>query len=53
MIKRLFDKCVNFAGKKYAGLALGFVSFIKSNAFIPFVVPLNCTVLWYLYVYPL
>ena len=33
MIKRLFDKCVNFAGKKYAGLALGFVSFIESSFF--------------------
>ena len=33
MIKKLFDTCVKWAGKKYAGLALGIVSFIESSFF--------------------
>jgi len=33
MIKKLFDKCVNWAGRKYANFALAFVSFIESSFF--------------------
>ena len=33
MIKKLFDKCVEWAGKKYASFALAFVSFIESSFF--------------------
>ena len=33
MIKKLFDKCVEWSGRKYANLALGFVSFIESSFF--------------------
>ena len=33
MIKKLFDKCVNWAGKKYANFALAIVSFIESSFF--------------------
>tara|TARA_B100001123_G_scaffold422450_1_gene531341 strand:- start:417 stop:1019 length:603 start_codon:yes stop_codon:yes gene_type:complete len=33
MIKKLFDKCIYWAGRKYAGPALGFVSFIESSFF--------------------
>ena len=33
MIKKLFDKCVNWAGRKYANFALAFVSFIECSFF--------------------
>ena len=33
MIKKLFDKCVNWAGRKYANSALAIVSFIESSFF--------------------
>ena len=33
MLKKLFDKCVDWAGRKYANFALGFVSFIESSFF--------------------
>ena len=33
MIKKLFDKCVDWAGKKYANFALAIVSFIESSFF--------------------
>ena len=33
MIKKLFDKCVDWAGRKYANFALAFVSFIESSFF--------------------
>ena len=33
MIKKLFDKCVEWAGQKYANFALAFVSFIESSFF--------------------
>ena len=33
MIKKLFDKCVFWAGKKYANFALAIVSFIESSFF--------------------
>ena len=33
MIKKLFDKCVDWAGRKYANLALAIVSFIESSFF--------------------
>ena len=33
MIKKLFDKCVDWAGRKYANSALAFVSFIESSFF--------------------
>ena len=33
MIKKLFDKCVNWAGRKYANFALAIVSFIESSFF--------------------
>ena len=33
MIKKLFDLCVKWAGKKYAGLTLAIVSFIESSFF--------------------
>ena len=33
MIKKLFDKCVRWAGKKYANFALAIVSFIESSFF--------------------
>ena len=33
MIKKLFDKCIYWAGQKYASFALGFVSFIESSFF--------------------
>ena len=33
MIKKLFDKCVDWAGQKYANFALAFVSFIESSFF--------------------
>ena len=33
MIKKLFDKCINWAGKKYANFALAIVSFIESSFF--------------------
>ena len=33
MIKKLFDKCVNWAGRKYANYALAIVSFIESSFF--------------------
>jgi len=33
MIKKLFDKCVNWAGRKYASLTLAIVSFIESSFF--------------------
>ena len=33
MIKKLFDKCVEWAGQKYASFALAFVSFIESSFF--------------------
>ena len=33
MIKKLFDKCVDWSGRKYASFALAFVSFIESSFF--------------------
>ena len=33
MIKKLFDKCVDWAGRKYAKVALAIVSFIESSFF--------------------
>ena len=33
MIKKLFDKCVQWGGQKYASFALAFVSFIESSFF--------------------
>ena len=33
MIKKLFDKCVDWAGRKYANSALAVVSFIESSFF--------------------
>ena len=33
MLKKLFDKCVKWAGYKYANFTLGFVSFIESSFF--------------------
>jgi len=33
MIKKLFDKCVDWAGRKYANFALAVVSFIESSFF--------------------
>ena len=33
MIKKLFDKCVDWAGRKYANFALAIVSFIESSFF--------------------
>ena len=33
MIKKLFDKCVDWAGRKYASFALAIVSFIESSFF--------------------
>ena len=33
MIKKLFDKCVEWSGRKYANYALAFVSFIESSFF--------------------
>ena len=33
MIKKLFDKCIDWAGRKYANIALAFVSFIESSFF--------------------
>ena len=33
MIKKLFDKCVDWAGRKYANSALAIVSFIESSFF--------------------
>ena len=33
MIKKLFDKCINWAGRKYANFALAIVSFIESSFF--------------------
>ena len=33
MIKKLFDKCVDWAGRKYANFALSIVSFIESSFF--------------------
>ena len=33
MIKKLFDKCVDWAGRKYANFALAIVSFIESYFF--------------------
>ena len=33
MIKKLFDKCVAWAGRKYANFALAIVSFIESSFF--------------------
>ena len=33
MIKKLFDKCVDWAGRKYANIALAIVSFIESSFF--------------------
>ena len=33
MIKKLFDKCVDWAGRKYANYALAIVSFIESSFF--------------------
>ena len=33
MIKKLFDKCVDWSGRKYANFALAFVSFIESSFF--------------------
>ena len=33
MIKKLFDKCVDWSGRKYANYALAFVSFIESSFF--------------------
>jgi len=33
MIKKLFDKCVDWSGRKYANFTLAFVSFIESSFF--------------------
>jgi len=33
MIKKLFDKCIDWSGRKYANFALAFVSFIESSFF--------------------
>ena len=33
MIKKLFDKCVDWAGRKYANFALAIISFIESSFF--------------------
>ena len=33
MIKKLFDKCVDWAGRKYANFALASISFIESSFF--------------------
>jgi len=33
MIKKLFDKCVDWAGRKYSNFALAIVSFIESSFF--------------------
>ena len=33
MIKKLFDKCVDWSSRKYANFALAFVSFIESSFF--------------------
>ncbi len=33
MLKKLFDKCIELAGRKYANTALAFVSFIESSFF--------------------
>ena len=33
MIKKLFDKCVDWAGRKYANFSLAIVSFIESSFF--------------------
>ena len=33
MIKKLFDKCVDWAGRKYANFALAIVAFIESSFF--------------------
>ena len=33
MIKKLFDKCVYWGGRKYASFALAFISFIESSFF--------------------
>ena len=33
MIKKLFDKCIDWAGRKYANFALAIVSFIESSFF--------------------
>jgi membrane protein YqaA with SNARE-associated domain len=33
MIKKLFDKCVYWGGRKYANFALAFISFIESSFF--------------------
>ena len=33
MIKKLYDRCVKWAGHKYANILLGFVSFIESSFF--------------------
>ena len=33
MIKKLFDKCVSWAGHKYSKPILAFVSFIESSFF--------------------
>ena len=33
MLKKIFDRCIYWAGRKYATFALGFVSFIESSFF--------------------
>ena len=33
MIKKLFDKCIDWASRKYANYFLAFVSFIESSFF--------------------
>ena len=33
MLKKLFDKCVEWAGRKYASFALGVLSFVESSFF--------------------
>ena len=33
MIKKLFDKCIDWAGRKYANFALAIISFIESSFF--------------------
>ena len=33
MLKKLFDKCVDWAGRKYASFALGVLSFVESSFF--------------------
>ena len=33
MLKKLFDKCVEWAGRKYATFALGILSFVESSFF--------------------